>query len=68
MSIIPAGTKVIIANDIQGHIIMAKITISEVLYDIGYFLNGEYKIITLYEYEFECGEKTREEIGYKVGR
>jgi hypothetical protein len=65
VSIIPAGTKVTIDKDITGHVIMVKLCQNEILYDIGYFLNGEYKIVTLYEYEFECKEVIRKEVGFK---
>lgn len=65
MVVYACGTNVILKNsDLKGIICGIVIRSPLVLYEVGYFSNSEYRVVTLAEYEFSLEGVNTQRIGF----
>ena len=55
MNLYSIGTDVFV-DGLPGKIVCIKIAYEQVTYDIGYWLHGEYKCVSLYDFEFDVSD------------
>ena len=66
IEVFPCGTVVWLEEEVSGSIIGITIRDESIKYEVGYFINGEYRSCWLSEYEFGFEENTKKvNIGFK---
>ena len=65
MEIIECGSRIVTSmGDIEGIVTAATIRFGRVIYEISYFLDGEYKVVWLSDCEFKILDGTKTKVGF----